>query len=106
MNSNKVDITHQNDKGETALDLAFLHNNDAIITQCFLYAKNKGLSLTALMSTKTQELARGWCTPGEFSELALSPDRFFNSSYLLDLKQFIQQELQSTEDTGMELTSI
>lgn len=105
LNSNKVDLSHQNDEGETAFDLAFVSKNDSVIVQCFSYAKNKGLSLTALMSSKTQNIARGWWgAVGEYS--GLGSDRFFSSSFSSDLKQFIQHELKTADDKGMGLTSI
>jgi ankyrin repeat protein len=94
---NKANLFHTNDKGETALDIAFLQKNNAAIEAIFLYAQNNDLLLASLMSSETMDKARCWATDNVST---FRSNGFFDSSALTDLKKITQQKLPRTENTG------
>ena len=92
--NNKADPALKNSEGKTALDIAFSHQNNAAIEALVLFAKDKPLSLTSLMSPETQNIALEWAR-----DKASKPHNngFFASASFSNSKDFIQQELKDTE---------
>ncbi|WP_298628305.1 ankyrin repeat domain-containing protein [uncultured Legionella sp.] len=88
-----ANVYHKNDKGETALDIAFMQGNNAGIEEICKYAKKNNLSLKSLMSIDTLNKVQEWA----FAD---------SSPSLSDLKLFVQQNLTEDPDVLMSTRSM
>jgi ankyrin repeat protein len=53
-------MTHKNDAGETALDIAFSNNNQAAIKELLFFAESENYAPSAIMNAKTIQKAQDW----------------------------------------------
>jgi ankyrin repeat protein len=91
-----ADLQHVNDEGQTALDIAFLQQNNSAIKEIFLYAKKSDLSLDLLMAPETKNKALQWANE-------LSVNGFFDANELV-LKKFIQQNINNVNICGNKIS--